>query len=100
MRMSTDDGFYGEFVAAEQMHDAMNFVAGIKLQCLARDGISNDGAIALQQAHRHCEVKKVLRGLWIPGRRGVRHTRQYNIRPHIDRVVWRSIGVILINESV
>jgi hypothetical protein len=48
MRMSTDDGFHGEFVAAEQIHDAMNFVSGIKHQRFARDGVSDNGAVALQ----------------------------------------------------
>src|SRR5260370_39760803 len=82
VRMSADDRFYGEFVAAEQVHDAMDFVSRIEDQSLARDRVGDDRAIALQQAHRNREVKKVLRSL---RRKDVRHMRQYNIRWKIVR---------------
>jgi urease alpha subunit len=82
VRMSADDRFYGESVAAEQVHDAMDFVSRIEDQSLARDRVGDDRAIALQQTHGNREVKKVLRSL---RRRDVRHMRQYNIRWKIVR---------------
>ena len=75
-----DDSFYGELVAAEQVHDAVDFVAGIENQSVAGDGVGDDRAIALQQSNRQREMKKVLRRL---RQRGVRHKRQYNIRRQI-----------------
>ena len=48
VRMSAGDGFDGEFMAAEQVHDAMDFVAGIENDGFARNRIADDGAVALQ----------------------------------------------------
>jgi len=55
-----DDGFYGESVAAEDVHDAVDFVAGVEDDGFPRDGIADDGAIALQQADRNSEVQHAL----------------------------------------
>lgn len=64
--VGADDGFDGEFMAAEQIHDAVNFVAGIENNGFTRNGIADDGAVALQQPDGNGEVQQsltVLRGV-------------------------------------
>jgi hypothetical protein len=60
VRVSADDGFDSQLVAAEQVHDAMDFVAGIEDDGFARDRIADDGAVALQQADRNGEMEQAL----------------------------------------
>jgi hypothetical protein len=43
-----DDGFDGEFVAAEEGEEAFDFVTGIDDQSFAGNGIADDGAIAME----------------------------------------------------
>src|SRR5438552_16229317 len=89
--MGADDGLHLKFVAPEQIHDAMNFLARIEDHGFARDWISDDRAIALEQANRHGKVQEFLRNL-----RGrlFRHTPEYNIHLRIVRVPakrkWRT----------
>jgi len=64
VRVRADDSLYREFVAAEQVHDAVNFIAGIEDDSFARDGIADDRAVALQQADRNREVQEALAVLW------------------------------------
>jgi hypothetical protein len=60
VRVGADDGFYGELVAAEQIHDAVDFVAGVEDDGFTRDGIADDGAVALQDADRNGEMQQSL----------------------------------------
>jgi len=76
VRMRADNGLHLKFVPAEQIHDAMNFVARIEHESFASDWITDDRAIALKQADRHGEVQKFLRNL---RGRFFRHATQYNI---------------------
>ena len=58
--MSADDRFDGELMAAEQIHDAMNFVAGVEDDGFAGKRIADDGAVALQDADRNREMQQAL----------------------------------------
>jgi len=60
VRVGADNGFDGEFVAAEQIHDAVNFVAWVDDDGFARDRIADDGAVALQNADGNGEVQQAL----------------------------------------
>jgi len=71
-----NDGFDGEFVAAEQVHDAVNFVAGVEDQSFARDWIADDRAVALQHADGNGEVEQAL-AVFCGG--SVRHMWNYNV---------------------
>jgi hypothetical protein len=63
VRVSTDNGFDGKLVAAKEVEDAMDFVAGIHYERFTRDGVADDRAIALQHAHRNRDVdQSILRG--------------------------------------
>ena len=78
VRMRADNGLHLKFVPAEQIHDAMNFVARIEHESFASDWITDDRAITLKQADRHGKVQKFLRN---PRGRFFRHATQYNIHP-------------------
>jgi hypothetical protein len=85
VRMSADDGLYRELVAAEQIHDARYFIAGIDDQSFAGDGIADDGAIALQHAYRKGDVNQLAwDGRFGPNRLWFSHLMalivKYNIR--------------------
>ena len=56
VRMGTDDGFDLKLVAAEQAKDTFDFIAGIDDDGLERAWITDDGAVALQHAHRKLEI--------------------------------------------
>jgi hypothetical protein len=56
VRVSTDDGFDGEPVSANEIQNACDFVAGIDDQGFSRDGIADDGAIALENSHGDGDV--------------------------------------------
>jgi hypothetical protein len=56
VRVGADDGFHGEFVAAEKAQDAFDFVAGIDDDALERARIADDGTIALQHSNRDFEI--------------------------------------------
>lgn len=56
-----DDGFDGQPMTTEELEDARDFVARIDDQCFARDGIADDGAIALQHTDRNGDVDEPLR---------------------------------------
>ena len=56
VRMGADNGFDGEFVAAEKAEDAFDFVAGVDHDGFMCFGIANDGAVALQHADRDFDV--------------------------------------------
>ena len=54
--VGADDGFCGKAVATEELEDAADFVTGIDDDGLARNGIADDGAIALQHADRNGDL--------------------------------------------
>ena len=56
VRVGADDSFHGEAVAPEKIQDARDFIAGIDDQSLPRVGITDDGTIALEHAHRDSDV--------------------------------------------
>ena len=60
VRVGADDSLDGELVAAEQIHDAVNLVARVEDDGFARDGIADDGTVALQQADGNGEVQQAL----------------------------------------
>ena len=60
--MGADDGFYGEVVAADEIQDARHLVAWIHDESFARDGVANDRAIALQDAHWDGDVDQSIVG--------------------------------------
>jgi hypothetical protein len=62
VRMGADDGFYCEFVTAEKVQDAIYFVAGVNHQRFARDGISDDRAVALQHPYGDGDVNQSIDG--------------------------------------
>jgi hypothetical protein len=78
VRMSADNGLHLKLVPAEQIHDAMNFVARIEHESFTGNWVTDDRAIALKQADRHGKVQKFLRNLC---GRFFRHATQYNIHP-------------------
>jgi hypothetical protein len=57
--MGADNGFDGEFVAAEKAEDAFDFVAGVDHDGFMSLGIADDGAVALQHADRDFDVDHV-----------------------------------------
>lgn len=86
VRVSADDGFHGELVAGEQVHDAADLIAGVDDQSFARERIADDGAIALQHAYGNGDVNQFARcgffsfsGLWFSHLKTVT-SRKYNIR--------------------
>src|SRR5216684_4779284 len=78
MSVSADDGFHIELVAADEVQNARHLVARIDNQSFASDGVPNDGAVALQQAHRDGDVDQSLRG-GIESGQSVAHARKYSI---------------------
>ena len=78
MRVGADNGLYSELVTAEEVQNAIDFIAGINDQRFARDRIADDGAIALQHAHGDGDVDQPFGG-GIQGGEAVAHVRDYSI---------------------
>jgi hypothetical protein len=78
MRVRADDGLNFEFVPAQKIEDAMDFVAGIDDQRFARDGVANDGAIALKHSYRNGDVNQSF-GRGIQRRQTIAHAHDYII---------------------
>jgi hypothetical protein len=78
VRVRAHDRFYGEFVASQEIEHAADFIAGINHQGLARDGIADDGTIAVEHSHGDGDVDQSLRGGGQRGE-GFVHERDYNI---------------------
>ncbi len=78
MSVSADDRFHIELVAADKVQNARHLVARINNQGFASDGVPNDGAVALQQAHRNGDVDQSLRG-GIKSGQSFAHALKYSI---------------------
>ncbi len=79
--VGADDDLDGKFVAAEEIEDAFDFVAGVDDEGFARFGIANDQAIALKHADGELDVDH-LRVSGVGEIQGVgngRHWRDYSI---------------------
>jgi len=72
MGVGANDGFDGEAMAANEVQDAGDFVAGSTTNRFARDRIADDGAIALENPHRDGDVNQAFGG-GIQGRQTVAH---------------------------
>src|SRR6266403_3698137 len=90
VRVGADNSFYGEAVAAEEVQDARDFIAGIDDQSLARRGIADDGTIALEHAHRDGDVNQTFGG-GIQGGKAVVHEGDYSIGTEGIRW-WHSVS--------
>ncbi len=79
--MGADDDLDREFVAAEEIEDAFDFVAGIDDDGFARFGIANDQTIALKHADGELDVDHLrVRGVGeIQGVGNGRHWCDYSI---------------------
>src|SRR5712664_1118106 len=78
MCVAADASFHGEAMAPKKIQDACDFVAGIDDQRLARGGIADDGAIALEHAHRDGDVNQTFGG-GIQRGKAVVHEGDYSI---------------------
>jgi hypothetical protein len=58
--MCANDGLHRKLVPAEQVQNAAYFIAGIYDQGLARRGVGNDRAVALQHPHRDGDLKETV----------------------------------------
>src|SRR5262249_14145219 len=58
VRVCADDRFYGEFVAADEIHDSADFVARIEHERFACGRIADDRTVALKHANRQREMYK------------------------------------------
>jgi len=54
--VGADDGFYGEFITADEIEEAFDFVAGIEDNGFAGFGVADDGAVALEDADGNFDV--------------------------------------------
>src|ERR1700674_4143453 len=80
MGVRADDSLYGELMAAEQIQDAGDFVARVHDQGFASDGITNDGAVAMQYSHGDGNKNSSFGGS-IQGGQAFAHARDYSIGP-------------------
>src|SRR5260370_19146571 len=78
MSVSADDGFHIELVAADEVQNTRHLVARINNQGFASDGVPNDGAVALQQAHWDGDVNQTI---WsgVESGQDFAHARKYSI---------------------
>ncbi len=78
VRVRAHDGFYGEFVAPQEIEHAADFIAGINHQGFARDGIADDGTIAVEYSHGDGDADQSIRGGSQRGK-SIVHERDYSI---------------------
>src|SRR5713226_10234117 len=78
VRVRADDDFYNELMTAEQVQDAIDFIARVHHQRFARGRITDDLTIALQHPHRDCDVDQSLGG-GVESRSIVTHKAEYII---------------------
>ena len=79
--VGADDDFDGEFVSAEKIQDALDFVAGVDDDGFARFGIADDQTVALKHADGQLNVDHLRIG-GVGETQGVRggvHSEKYNI---------------------
>jgi len=87
--VGADDDLDGEFVAAEEIEDALDFVAGVDDDGFARFGVTNDQTIALKHADGQLDADH-LRVSGVGEMQGVRsggHWEKYSI-VHLRGGFW------------
>jgi hypothetical protein len=78
VRVRAHDGFYGEFVASQEIEHAADFIARIDNQGFARHGIADDGTVAVEYPHGDGDMDQSIRGRSQRGKSFV-HERDYSI---------------------
>lgn len=78
MSVRADNGLDFELVTPQEVEDPVNFIAGIHDERFARDGVADNGAIALQHPYRDSDVNQSFGGSVQRGQT-IAHARDYII---------------------